>query len=93
MISYDPNRVNEALLRAAKYSRGRRQIAAEAAEYVNEAVQLLESYLPERCHRRVNETDIAKLAVAMALSHTHSSLVNEFLNIIADQVGYFPEVS
>jgi hypothetical protein len=80
MISYNPHRIDRALL-------------ARACDYIEEAVYLLEASLPAEYHRRIDERDIAITAVALVLYRVEDwhSILDQFLTELADELGFFPE--
>ncbi len=105
-IAYNPLRIDRRLLaRACDYlldgmynqvSRTRQELIDQVDwEYIEEAVSLLESHIPPEYHRRLDERDIAIMAIALVLYRLEDwhSIVGQVLHELADELGYFPEVS
>jgi hypothetical protein len=104
MISYDPLRIRrQDIARACDYwldgmyhliDHSRQELIDEVdMEYIEEAVAILESSIPERYHRKLDERDIAIMAVALVLYRLEDwyHVINDYLSELADELGYFPE--
>jgi plasmid replication initiation protein len=104
MISYNPHRIDRALLaRACDYlvdglynqlSCTRQELIDTVdRDHIEEAVYLLEASLPAEYHRRIDERDIAITAVALVLYRVEDwySILDQFLTELADELGFFPE--
>jgi hypothetical protein len=104
-IAYDPLRIRRSdIARACDYwldgrydqvKHERQELIDEAnQEYVEEAISILEAFFPAEYHRRITETDIARMVVALILYRMEGwDVIDEYLNDLADEFHYFPDVS
>jgi hypothetical protein len=69
-------------------------IDAVDAEYIAEAVSVLETAFPEEYHRKLDERDIAITAICLVLYRIADwNLLDDFLYQLADEIGFFPGIS
>jgi hypothetical protein len=104
-IAYDPLRIRRSdLARACDYwldgayhliDHSRQELIDEVnMDYVEEAVCLLETSIPEEYHRKLDERDITRMVIALVLYRLEGwDVIDDYLAELADEFGYFPEVS
>jgi hypothetical protein len=103
-IAYDPLRIRRSdLARACDYwldgmyhliDHSRQELIDEVdMDYIEEAVSILESSFPEEFHRRLCETDIARMTIALVLHRLEDwyHAIDDYLSELADELGFFPE--
>jgi hypothetical protein len=102
-IAYDPLRIRRSdLARACDYwldgmyhliESSREELVNEVdMEYIEEAVAILESSIPEQYHRKLNERDIAIMTIALVLYRLEDwDVIGEFIAELGDELGFFPE--
>jgi hypothetical protein len=92
MISYNIHAAQRAFLRAAR--RQRIDVGVERSlvhEVLEEAACLIDASIPESFHRRIDARDVARVALALATGTRQG--VNHALAELADELGWYPEVS
>jgi hypothetical protein len=85
MISYNVHQAERAFARAAR----RQGINVERAfvhEFVEEAACLLDASVPEPLHRRVDERDVARVALLLA-TRAHRETIRESLDELVESLA------
>jgi hypothetical protein len=82
MISYNLHRVAQLIKERSAH--------AVSRDHVEEAATLLDASFPEQYHRRIQDRDVVRVAVALTVSR---DAVRDVLNQIADELHYYPDVS
>jgi hypothetical protein len=103
MISYDPLRIRRHdLARACDYwldgmyhliDHSRQELIDEVnRDYIEEAVCILETSIPEEYHRKLDECDITRMVIALVLYRLEGwDVIDDYLSELADELGFFPE--